>query len=286
MQDTGSRTSRRQVLRYCGVGATVSLAGCLWGGDGDDSPDDGSLSEQFELAGNGADPFREWLLPDNPIVLSDGARILFQYNDYEAAAEQGWEDMEQQRQTQASSFGSDVDSHDGELFIGPPESGEQTGNIQIGSFDRVSIVEFLEESGQSVTDEYRDYSIISGEVAVGDDALVVTPMYEQYIDAKMGEKTRMGAADEGAGIILDLVPSGVQISVSRSDELEDVDVSGSSVQEVDTDGTFQRMIRTFVFKSESDASVDRAREIVSEGGFDEMVTSEQHGRVVMVEYVP
>lgn len=294
---TERRSTRRRVLEYCAIGSAVGLAGCLGGDDDDEAPGNGDsqpgngngngeLSDQFELAGDGTHSFSGWLVPDNPIVLQGGTELLFQYNDYEAAAAQGWEDMQQQRQTQAASFGSDVESHVGEVFIGAPEGGEQPGNIQLGSFDQEAIVQFQEDAGRTVTDEYRGYSVVSDEVAVGPDALVVTPGYEQYLDARYGDAESLTEADEGASTILGLIPSGVQISVSRDSDLEDVDVSGTSVQEVDTDGNFQRLIRTFVFESESAASTDRAEEILESGSYSETLTAEHTGRVVMVEYSP
>jgi hypothetical protein len=292
--------SRRRVLRYCGVGATAGLAGCLWGGDDDEGSDatpgtDGNgdredvpLTERFELAGDGSLEFRTWLIPGNTIVFQNGTELLFQHNDYEAATEQGWTAMAQQRQNIASSFGTDVESHVGAILIGSPGGGSQPRHIHLGEFDKESVVEFQQDENWEIKEEYEGYTILTHSnvtAAIGTDAMLVTPLYEQYIDAKNGAHERLGEADDGVGLILDLLPDGVQMSVSRNPEREGIDVTGTSVMEVDPDGTFKRKVRAFVFESENAASVDAALEFVSMAD-EEPLTTEHHGPVVIIEYVP
>jgi hypothetical protein len=302
--------SRRKLVRYCGVGGTVGLAGCLWGGSNDDdgNGDDGDdtdngtdadtdgngnmedrpLVERFELAGDGAAEFRDWLIPGNSIVFSDGTELLFQHNDYEAATEQGWSDMAQQRQNIASNFGTQAESHVGSILIGSPEGGSQPRSIHLGDFDKESVVEFQQDENWEIKEEYEGYSILTRSditAAIGTDAMLVTPLYEEYIDAKNGDHERLGEADEGVGIVLDLLPDGVQMSVSRNPDREGVDVSGTSIMEVGSDGESQRKVRTVVFNSVDAASVDAALELVNMAD-DEPLAAEHHEHVVMLEYVP
>lgn len=273
--------SRRTLLRYGALGSVAGLAGCQGDDDDDEPPTDDELPGLFELAGTGADSYREWLVPDNYVEVGE-QELLFQYNDFEAAAQENWENMQQRREGIATSFGTDTQDHEGNVIIGHPSRG--TGFLYLGSFDRDSIVEFLANEGNDVTDEYGEYTVFNEQVAVGSDGIVGTPDYEQYIDAKNGDGERLAEADTNAGLLLDLLPGGIQTSVTRTDELEDVDVSGSVVTDVQETGDNERLVRTLVFHDAGDATVERAREILEEGGIGEIRTEERHGRVVMVDY--
>lgn len=278
MSDSWSRPSRRTLLRSCGLGGTVALAGCL--GDGG-PPEDDELPGLFSLAGDGTAPFRDWLVPDNAMDVR-GRDLLFQYNNFGLADQQGWTDMMTQRDNIAASFGSDAASHEGNVIIAHPQGGQ--GFIHIGEFDKETIVAFQQEQGNEVTTEYQDFSIVNGQVAIGTPALIGTPEYEQYIDAKNGDRDRLGSDDDDVQVMLNLVPDGVQISVARNPNIEGVTLSGTSVQQVTQDGSFERMIRTLVFEDADTASTDRALEIISKGNYRQSESEEQHGRVVMVEY--
>lgn len=318
MDETSSLQSRRQLLRYCAVGSITAFAGCLGGDDGQpsdddtptgnetptdrhtqtahgtptdrhtqtetDTPADGDRSEQFELAGDGSAPFRNWLVSDNPIVFEDGTRLLCQYNDYDAAATQNWEAMQAQRQNLAETLGTSDQSLRSEVLIGG-NGASQHGRVLFGTFDSDEVIAVLEDEGMTVTDDYRGYTVLDDQIAVGDEAVLATSLYREYLETHAGDGNRLGESDDAAGIVLDLLPAGIQISVARDPERETVEVSGTSVTEVDADGAFERKVRVFVFGSESDASVDAALEYVTMAD-EEPLTAEANGRIVMIEYVP
>jgi hypothetical protein len=320
MDETSVFQSRRQLLRYCLVGSVAALAGCQGTDDGSpdgdtptddgtpgetptagstatdgrtqtddgtptatETPKDGNLTERFELAGDGSVSFRTWLVSDNPIVFDDGTELLFQYNDYEVGTSQNWEDMRQQRRNIAGALGTSPDSMTGELLVGGPN--DKQGRLLLGRFDRDGIVSFQQDEGRTITGEYRGYTVLDDQIAVGEQAVLITSLYEQYVDTNAGDGTRLGESDESTGIVLDVLPSGVQIAVSRDPSREAVDVTGTSVTEVGSDGTFKRKVRAFVFESENAASVDAALEFVSMAD-EEPLTTEHHGPVVIIEYVP
>ena len=295
MSETPSGFSRRRLLRYGAIGTMGIIAGCLGGDDDspeDSSPDDGTpddsppgdeeLPELFELSGNGADPFREWVVPNNRIVHENGTETLFAYRDYERAAESGWEEATNERQEAASSFGSQTDDHTGTVIVGVPDE-NILGTLYLGSFDKEAVVEAQEAAGATVTGEYEGFTVLEDRLAVGSDALLQTPGYEQHIDARNGDTPRLGESDGSVQLGLDLVPRGLQIVASPNPDHENIDVTITSTQAVDDSGNRQRIIRTFVFRNAEVTSLDRAK---STSNYDELLTEEHHGRVVMLEYVP
>lgn len=278
MSESRFGSSRRQLLRYCALGSAVGLAGCLW--DDNEPPDDGDLPGLFELAGDGAVPFREWLLPDNTIGHDDDTETVFVYRDYELAAERDWEDALLERQQHADTLGSQPESHSALLMTGIPTA-DEWGLVHLGTFDHDTVVEFQENSGFEITDEYRGFSVLDGQFAVGSEAILGTPAYEQHIDAKGGDAERAEDSDADVRLLLDLLPEGVQITASRNQTRENVPITGTSTQEIGPDGGRHRAIRAIVFDDVEVTSIERAREITED---EEVLTEEQHGRVVMLEY--
>lgn len=296
--------SRRALLRYGGVGAAAALAGCLWGDSDDDSPngeqngdeqngmengtDEPNYVEAFDQAGDGAATFEHWLVPDNPRGLENDVTSVCGFLDFGAEDAQGIDWMATRRSELAEVFQTEPGSFAGELIVGDPNSSRER-RIQLGQFDRDAVVETLQENaGVSVVDEYNGYTVIEGqqgEGAVGPDAILSLPIYAQYIDAKRGEGERLTEVDEPVGHVLDVLPEGFQISVSRHSNIEDLAVNGSTFHDIE-DGFPNRTTRAFVFHDEADATVERAREIISIGqtDFEEILTEERHGRMVMTEY--
>jgi len=303
---TERKSSRRALLRYGSVAAVASLAGCLWG-NGDESPNgeqngdenpngDGNgeetpnYAEAFDLAGDGAALFREWLVPGNPVGSQDGLVTVFGYQDFESEDAEGVNSMGTYRAELARTYGIDAADIAGELVVGDPNSSRDR-RIHLGEFDPETVVGTFEEAGTAEqVDEYRDYTIIEGQQsrgAVGPDAILVLPNYEAYIDAKHADGERLIDVDQPAGHLLDVLPRGFQITASRHENLEDLLINGASYHEVDEDGNPARTTRAFVFRDESSATTERAREIIEIGntGYEEIISEEQHGRMVMTEFI-
>lgn len=304
-----TRKSRRTILAAVVASGTVGLAGCLGGGgDNDSGPsnenssntntDGGSATDpspdQFELAGTGAEDFSSWLVP-NLVAPQENTQLICDYLDFEEAASQEVTQLVEYRSTLANEYGVDSEEFTGELLVALPGDGG-TQPIYFGSFQQAAVVDTITtDPAWESAGEYRGYTVIApvdetdaalAGAAVGSNAIVNTPAYAQHIDAGVGEGRQLAEDDEDAALLFDLLPAGVQTAVSYHSSLDDLAING----EVSTDyqeSALSRSVRTFVFESDSDASADRAREIMEMGlGFEEIHTEEAHGRVVMVEYTP
>ncbi len=282
MSNAGPSTSRRTLLQATAAGSLVGLAGCL-GGD-DDSPEDDDLPGLFDLSGDGADAFRDWLAPEAVHPEEGRSQVLFAYQDYEYAVAEGWEEMVAIRDQEAAGLGTDPEALYGETIIGRPGDNGGLGGIQLGTFDSDSIVSQFEEEGFTVTDEYEQYTVLDGEFTVGEDALLYTSQYEHFIDAKNGDGDHLEDEYDGVGIVLSLQPAGGQMTASLRHGLEDIAVTASSYMDISDGGSPARIIRTFVFTDAEEASVERAEEIAADGSYEQTLTDEKHGRVVMLEY--
>lgn len=284
MSKPGIDLSRRRMLGYCTVGAIAGAAGCL--GDDDDDTDETASEEDiaamFELAESGSGPYAPWLAPEAVHSTDQESNTLFAYQSFEKAAEEGWEELLDVRQSEAQAFGTDEESLHGELFVGAPGEEEFT-SIYLGEFDADSIVSHLESEGGAATGEYEGYTVVEEQVVVGDDAILVTPEYEAFIDAKRGTGPRLRDENEGVGLLLELQADGLQVSATQRSDISDLQLSGSSFVSIDG-GSPERVVRTFVFESEEDASVERAEDIAESGDYSETIAGERHGRVVMLEY--
>jgi len=314
---TDDKPSRRTFLRYGALGAAAALAGCQ-GDDGDDSPngeqngtengedngtengedngtengetEDPNYSEAFDLAGEGGALFEEWLIPNNPVGTQDGVTTVVGFQDFESEGAQAIDSMGTYRDELARSYGIDAADLSGELIVGAPDS-TRSRRIHLGQFDPDTIVSTFEEAGTAEqVGEYREYTVIEGaqgEGAVGSDAVLVLPNYESYIDAKHANGERLIDVDRPVGHVLDVLPRGFQVTLSRHENLDDLAVNGATYHEVDASNNPARTTRAFVFNEEPAATVERAREIIEIGstGYEEILTEEQHGRMVMVEFI-
>ena len=296
--------SRRTVLCSGALGAAATLAGCL--GSGDDDPtgnesNDPTGNESGDPNGNESnDPtdyeFRNWVIPDNQLV--PGAELVCQYFAYDRALANDVVVYEPERTAGANlvlEAGSDDDSEvdpasvEAELRVGPSR-----GSILFGEFDTDAIVSALMETGREEIDSRGEYRIVGidgvGTTAVGPSEVLATAAYGDILDAAAGDGTLLEDEDPAADRLFDLLPEGYVTAVSYHSSLSDLVISGESRTEFETtenDQFLSRSVRAFVFDSESNATTDRAREIMNTGrGFEEIFTEEANGRAVTVEYAP
>lgn len=320
---TGNRPSRRQssrrtILAAAIASGTVGLAGCLGGNDdsdsdpengnssdnggngnsSDDDPNGGSATDpspdQFELAGTGAEDFSSWLVPDL-VAPQEETELICDYLDFEEAISQDATQFVEFRATIADELNIDPTTLTGELLVAAPGDGG-TQQIYLGSFPKADVVDrFTVDPAWETAGEYQGYTVIGPAedtdaalvgAAIGTDAVLNTPAYAQHIDAAVGEGPSLADTDEDAALLFDLLPAGVQTAVSYHPSLADLAINGEVSAEY-VDQALSRSVRTFVFETDSDATTDRAREIMENGvGFAEIHTEETHGRAVMVEYTP
>lgn len=307
--------SRRRLLRVGGIGAAIAIAGCGGSDNGDDGTDSVENGEEnnvngtddgdnggngageegehlpddpdsaFELAGDGAEQYRRWLVPEYTIDadLDADTKQLYQFNDFELAAEQGQDSLLELRDHYAASLGADPEAMTSEILVGPVEGGA-AHRIFFGSFDRSAVTEFVEAEGFEQTGEDGEFTIFEERIAVSEEVIIEHPSYEKFLEASRGERDTIGDVDEDVQLLLDLVPTGPLVTLSRREGYTDLSVDAMTVLEYDAEELPSRAVRTIVFTEESDLTEDRIRElVVDNSSFDEILTMESYGRVAMVE---
>lgn len=300
MSEKRPRWSRRRLLGSCGLATTLALAGCSTPGSDDEESDNGNGSadgsgdgeggngghSQFSLAGDGSAPFRNWLNPAHEVDPADGrdTRQLYQYNDFDLAAEGNWDSILGHRDEVAEAFGDSPESFHSELYLGPMQNG-QVQRVFFGDFDTESIGTNLEANGLEQGEELEEYDVYGGTFAVSPDVIINHLEYETVLETYNGQVDRVDEVDENIAYLLDLVPRGMLQTFARRDGYEDIVVDAMTVQGRDEEGQRNHETRTFVFENESVTSIDRAKEVVEDGTFsyEEIPTEESHGRVVMLE---
>ena len=307
-----SMPSRRTLLCVGSAGVVTTLAGCLGGDDADDTGDDGSqngddgsqngddgsqngddgsqngddIVSEFSLAGDGAETYRDWILPP---MDTDESVFICEYLDFETAAQADVEAYEPIRTDTADIFETPPENIAGELVVPIPE-GQGSALIHFGEFEPETVIEAIRADEESVIGEHRGYSVLGvssdeGETptaAVGSDAVLETFLAIDHLDAVAGETESLGAVDDDASLLFELLPAGIRTGVRYHPSLDDVSISGE-VRTAYDNGNHTESIRAFIFESESDASVERVAELIDESAA-EIHTEEQYGRVVMVEY--
>ena len=254
MNDDPPKLPRRTLLRYGGVGASLAIAGCGANDDGnaDDGTDDGNADDgsdnstdggdgdgqsggpaaEFELAGDGAERYRPWLVPEYALGADSDAETkqLYQFNDYERAADAGWDSPLLFRDRFAEAYGVEPDAFESEVLVGPVENGRPR-RILFGSFDTATIADQLESNNVEQTGEDGDFTVFGGQIAVSEEAIVQHDSFEAFLSASRAERETIGETDEDVGLLLDLVPGGALVTLSRRDGLDDVAVDAMSVSE-------------------------------------------------------
>lgn len=299
-------SSRRALLVSAGAAVTVGLTGCLGGGDDGDDGDDGAngddggdngetpenLETEFDLAGDGGDSFREWVIPDNSISTDDevdetGVELVLRYEDFELGDQQNWEPIQNVRHETSLALGVDAETIHGELIVGGPAEMGGDAPVIFGDFDAETIVDHFEDpGGRQQTGEYGEYTIFDNTAAVGSAAVLESPDYESYIDASESDGVRLEDEDEDVRLLFDLVPEGLETRVYRRHEEPGIVIEAQTNVEVDHDADQVRRVRTLVYEDEDAVDLDQARDLVSEVlNFEEILDEEHHDRVVMLEYL-
>lgn len=312
---------RRKLLRYGGVGAALAVAGCGANEDSgsDDETDDGSSggsddgssggsddgssdgsddddsgntdgstdgrTDEFELAGDGSESYRQWLVPEFTLEADTDVETkqLYQFNDYERAEEAGWDSPLVLRDQFAEAYGVEPESFESEILVGPVENGTPR-RIHFGSFDTAAIAEQLEANDFQQTGEDGEFTVFEDRVAVSEDTIVQHSSFSEFLAASRGESDSISDTDEDVELLLDLVPAGALVTLSRREGTDDLVVDGMSVSEFGDDGVQSHAVRTLIFENSDAVTDERIRELVIENSpFEEILTQETGGRVAMAE---
>lgn len=290
--------SRRRLLQVTGAGLAVSLAGCLGDDDNSDDSENGDEDtdevEEYDdpaemtLAGDAAADFRDWLLPGYAEE-SDGAELLFQFENYAEAEPDSENTIGRTRELVSEDYGVSEAALQWGLGVSS-EVPDTPGWIYTGDFDVDSVVEFLTQPEEVYElGPYEGYQIIGGTTnyAVSADTIIHHPSFEAFIEAEQGERERLEATDEDVRLALDIVPSGLRIGMSRRPSPEYLGVSATSFLDYNGLEATNR-IRTLLFDTAENATLENARSVIES---DEVEVSrfdkvERAGRVMMLHYGP
>lgn len=280
--------SRRKLLRYSGVGIGLAIAGC---NSADNSDEDGSGDElpenppeAFELAGDGSDGFREWLAPEFTLEsqTEGDQRQLFQFVDYGEIPDGEMEQQRTQRETFAEQIGIAPESIERELLMGPI-----TDNLPyralFGTFDATALIDSFESSGFERTSEPGDFVIFDESFAISSDTIIEHPRSATLVEDTMDGRQSFEGIDEEMELLLDLVPTGPQITINTRGDHDDIVMDGLTIFELDG-SIVTHGIRTLIFEDASAATSERIQEIDIDGSArDEVISEEIQGRVAMIE---
>lgn len=285
MSDSRPDRSRRQLLKYGGVGIATALAGCNGGETSDDTPSDGDTgSTEFELAGGGSAEFRQWLAPQYTIEsATDGQqRQLYQFIDYTRIPDGEMTQQVERRETFANRIGVDPTSIEQELLLGPIEN-NLPYKLLFGSFDAENVARAFENTGFERTGEAGEFVIFDETFAISTEVIIEHPDSAALIDGAQNGYGPFEGYDEEMNRLLDLLPAGPQATLSKRDDIDDVVLDGLTILELNGP-VVTHGIRTLIFTDEEAATLERAREIDIDGSArDEVLTEELDGRVVMLE---
>lgn len=322
MSEMRPNWSRRRLLRYSSVGIALAVAGCGQNEDGTDDgesdgggtdgsePDDGDTTDDgqsdddegagnnqpdggelpddpataFELAGDGADRYRDWLVPEYTLDANTdgGIKQLYQFNNFELAAQQGWDSRLLIRDDLAESLGVDPESVESEILVGPVEDGVPN-RIFFGSFETETITETLRSAGLEQTAEDGEFTIFDDRLAVSGTVVFEHQSYGDFLETARGEAESFGETHDDVRLLLEVVPAGALVTLSSRED-GDLVADAMTVVDFDEEGNRSRAIRTLVFRDASAVTSERIRELVVENSiFEEILTEESQGRVAMAE---
>lgn len=181
--------SRRAYLGVVATGVLAGAAGCLGDDDDDETPDPPELDEGPIPA------YAEWL----PSTAFDETReSMFAHVDATALLAD-WPQAaidEFQLEQLAADLGFDLDDLDGFLFSELEDDPvPQEHSAFFGSFEPSAIAEAI--APIDMWEEHDDLLVLEDEVAVGPDALLLTPDWSRFHDAKhAGEDRAIDVIDD------------------------------------------------------------------------------------------
>lgn len=282
--------SRRKLIQYSGVGIGLAIAGCNSADNSDENSDDGDSglpddpADAFELAGDGSAGFREWLGPEFTLESrTDGEqRQLFQFVDYGEIPDGEMEQQRNQRETFAEQIGISPESIERELLLGPITDNLPYRTL-FGTFDAAALIDSFESSGFERTSEPGEFVIFDESFAISSDTIIEHPQSATLVENTTNGRQSFEGIDEEMELLLDLVPTGPQITINSRGDHDDIVMDGLTIFELNgpvaTHG-----IRTLIFEDASAATSERVREIEIDGSArDEVITEEIQGRVAMIE---
>jgi hypothetical protein len=287
MSDNRQHWSRRRLLQYSGVGIGLAVAGCNGSSESDDQdgtelPDEPTT--QFELAGNGAAGFREWLLPEFALEsATDGEqRQLYQFVDYGQIPDGEMEQQRERRATFADQIGIAPGQIERELLLGPLDN-NLPYRVLFGTYDKSDLVETFEGSGFERTSEPGNFVIFDELIAISEDTILEHPSSNTVVEQAMAGGQEFEEFEEEMKVLLDLIPAGPQVTINSRDDFDDIVLDGLTILELSGPVTTHG-IRTLIFTDESAATSERVREIdIDDSPRNKVVSKEIHGRVAMIE---
>lgn len=294
--------SRRRLLAMGSSGLALSVAGCSGGGNDDGDNGNGNGDEggvevttydspsELSLAGDVAETFRHWLLPDFSEQTEQG-QLLCQFDNFQAWSGGPESYLGTQQQAVAEYLGISADAISWALGVGSAPSG-QLGWIYDGQFDVEAVREHLTETqdvfyvgpleGYEALESEEDYA-----VAIGPETIIEHPSYDAFIEAEQGERERLSSTDPDASLALDVLADGVRMAMTRRPQRQHLEVSATSFQGYQNGQPAER-IRTFVFDEPANATLANARDVISADGLEpeNISDAEAAGRVFVLRYRP
>ena len=281
-------TNRRTFMSASAVAGTAAVAGCL-----DDLP----------LVGSDSLPdYADWLSAD---VLLEEDSVFVMHMDYGELLEWPEDDQEELEVEEiADQMGVETEDIDGFLIVEVPDEtgfGGEEHIIFLGSFDPDEAADNLELSDDP-EDEYEGYDVYEEmfmQVAIGDDAIVMSTAYEDWIDASTGEADRVADEDGDWDELLREVGNSAFSMLATADaddeavddplddpangDLEGLELMGMGMDSAGSD-TYE-IFGTMYFEDESDAedAVEEMEEDAEEDDEVEDYSIDQDGLVVTFE---
>lgn len=248
---------RRTYLALTSTVAATGLAGCESFGGGESESDDESPEDNTEEATTSA--WRKWipaelLTAEGQVMTLDIARARSELPD-EVVADLNIGQL-------ASALGVEESAMS---RMSGPERGPSTNDVVIeGTYDPQEIVE---NAGGSMdeTESYKGYTVVGGQIAPGNSAVVVSEEYETLIDTKKSGTGYLGSDDEDWDRLLSTIEDGtlaVAAPGSMGEESSlDVNATKSGLTLDASEGSGARIAVYIHFPSESDAetAMDRTR---------------------------
>lgn len=271
--------NRREFIMTAAVATTVGLAGCS--SDTDDSNDSNDNADSPDEDGEtetALPAWSEWVPEDGMRNEGDSLFAL----DIETARQEFPEDVYADFDLTQFESGFGISQSDMTHFIGIQGETSRVTAI-LGSFDPQSILDHLDVSDEQV-EESGDYSVVNGNIAIGEGAILNGEDYETFVDAKAGTTASIGTEEEDWTILLDAV-GGATLSAMANGSLNeesslpfDVHRAAVGVDAADDGGAVSTGHYLFETEDEAAATLDEHQQAIVDD-----VKGETEGTVERVE---